>query len=677
MKKARFSAVRVANMTKSSISYLTTNHDGAVTLTNAHDRTILVNIELCLKYLSDFRESGKAATDHQWVKIINSDEPEKHIKLEITPSARLFIKVFQLLVPLKQYREHYKFHPFIETALALKNEYYDVLSVIQSADSHNSIDTFKFINISDFNAAVSTLLGRINTSAHRTNEFNYYRPVFIVIKRKEEKAREIIGKCDHTPYVSVINLLFSHERKYSDTSLQKLDAKFEELSNAVRKLIGKTKRRKSLLSIKGSLVKLQYTKQYGWHAHAAFILDIPKPRFNDALIKRLVKAVVRKRAGVLIDELNQPLEQEKKDKLIKALGKTFEQQKTDTLIERLAKAAVRKRVGVLIEEQSQPLEQKKIDELIEEMNKPLAQEKKDELIEELSKPLDQKIIDELSKGAEQAKIDTLIERLTKIVIRKRVGGLIECVSKTLGQEEIDRLIINITKAVIRKRVIVLSDGLSKGLGQEKIDMLIDELSQPLEQKKIDEIIEGMTKPLEQEKKDKLSKEIDTLNEELSKCGNQEKIDEIIEELTKAIVERVEYRLHRWQIVNVKTVDTLFEVVQQEMAEGTLESVMSIWSSSIDASTLKDKEPHHSIYAHAKVHHPAKSVKKNSLSKMTFFSFNNIFLINGGNLIYPSVESILPLVDLFDSLFLPPCIMQYKDSNKESQRKKKMFINNGW
>ncbi|MFQ2274756.1 hypothetical protein [Aeromonas hydrophila] len=244
MKKARFSVVRAANMAKSSISYLTSNHDGTVTLTNAHDRTILVNIELCLKYLSDFRESGKAATDHQWVKIINSDEPEKHMKLEVTHSARLFIKVFQLLVPLKQYSEHYKFHPFIETAVALQDEYYDVLSVIQSADSHDFIDVFKFINISDFNAAVSTLLDKINTSEHRTHEFDYYRPVFIVIKRKEEKARKIIEECNHTPYVAVINLLFSHEKTYSESSLQKHDVTFGYLSDAVDSFIEKAKRRK-------------------------------------------------------------------------------------------------------------------------------------------------------------------------------------------------------------------------------------------------------------------------------------------------------------------------------------------------------------------------------------------------------------------------------------------------
>ncbi|HDZ8926700.1 TPA: hypothetical protein RUX58_001396 [Aeromonas dhakensis] len=657
MKKARFSVVRAANMAKSSISYLTSNHDGTVTLTNVHDRTILVNIELCLKYLSDFRESGKAATDHQWVKIINSDEPEKHMKLEVTHSARLFIKVFQLLVPLKQYSEYYKFHPLIETAAALNNEYYDVLSVIQSADSHDFIDVFKFINISDFNAAVSTLLDKINTSEHRTHEFDYYRPVFIVIKRKEEKARKIIKACKYTPYVAVINLLFSHEKTYSEASLQKHDVTFGYLSDAVDSFIEKAKRRKNMPIINGLLVKLQYTKQNGWHAHAAFILDIPEPSINDALIKRLVRAVVRIRAGRLIEELN----------------KSDEQKKTDELIERLAKAAVRKRVRVLIEEQSRPLEQEKIDELIEVLNKPLCQEKIDILIEELCKPLDQKIIDEFSKGTEQAKIDTLVERLAKIVIRKRVGGLVEVImerNRDIGQEEIDRLIINITKAVVRKRVGVLSDGLNKGLGQEKIDMLIEELSQPLEQKKIDELIEGLSKPLEQEKESELSKEIDALNEALSKCGDQGKIDEIIEGLTKAVGKKTEFTQRDWLIKTIgqETFNTLIEVVQQETAEESIELFMSIWSCNNDASSLKDKEPHRSIYAHATVHYPAKSVEKKSLTRMTFFSSKNNFIINGGNLIYPSVESIKPLIDVFDCLFLPQCLMKYKGSDEESQIK---------
>ncbi|WP_338884375.1 hypothetical protein [Aeromonas hydrophila] len=691
MKKARFSVVRAANMAKSSISYLTSNHDGAVTLTNAHDRTILVNIELCLKYLSDFRESGKVATDHQWVKIINSDEPEKHMKLEVTHSARLFIKVFQLLVPLKQYSEYYKFHPLIETAVALNNEYYDVLSVMQSADSHDFIDAFKFINISDFNAAVSTLLDKINVPEHRTHEFNYYRPVFIVIKRKEEKARKIIKDCKYTPYIAVINLMFSHEKTYSESSLQKHDVTFGYLSDAVDSFIEKAKRRKympiiekakrrKMPFIKGLLVKLQYTKQNGWHAHVAFILDIPEPSINDALIKRLVKAVFRIRIGKLIEELDKSDEQEKKDKLIEVLSSTFEQEKTDSLIERLAKAAVRKRVRVLIEEQSRPLEQEKIDELIEVLNKPLCQEKIDILIEELCKPLDQKIIDELNKGTEQTKIDTLVERIAKIVIRKRVGGLVEVIKerdRAIGQEEIDRLIINITKAVVRKRVGVLSDGGNKGLGQEKIDMLIEELSQPLEQKKIDELIEGLSKPLEQEKESELSKEIDALNEALSKCGDQGKIDEIIEGLTKAVGKKTEFTQRDWLIKTIgqETFNTLIEVVQQETAEESIELFMSIWSCNNDASSLKDKEPHRSIYAHATVHYPAKSVERKSLTRMTFFSSKNNFIINDGDLIYPSVESIKPLIDVFDCLFLPQCLMKYKGS--DGKNKIKMIRSYRW
>ncbi|MFM4905821.1 hypothetical protein ACEUCF_13220 [Aeromonas veronii] len=475
MKKARFSVVRAANMAKSSISYLTSNHDGTVTLTNAHDRTILVNIELCLKYLSDFRESGKAATDHQWVKIINSDEPEKHMKLEVTHSARLFIKVFQLLVPLKQYSEYYKFHPLIETAVALKDEYYDVLSVIQSADSHDFIDVFKFINISDFNAAVSTLLGRINVPEHRTHEFNYYRPVFIVIKRKEEKARKIIEDCKHTPYIAVINLLFSHEKKYSESSLQKHSVKFGDLSGAVDDFIEKAKRRKKMPFIKGLLVKLQYTKQNSWHAHAAFILDIPEPRINDALIKRVVKALVRVKTGKLIKGVNKSDEQEKIDELIGAL----------------------------------------------------------------------------CKGCDQEKIDRVIEKLTKAVGKKTEYTQRDCLIKTIGQE---------------------------------------------------------------------------------------------------------------------TFDILIEVVQQETAEDLIESVMGIWSSNNDVGALKDKESHLSIYAHATVHHPAKSVEKNSLSKIPFFCLNTILPSNGCRLIYPGVKSVQPLVDFFDCIFLPQCLMKYKESDGENKIK---------
>ncbi|MGU5636912.1 hypothetical protein HQ395_19380 [Aeromonas hydrophila] len=326
MSKGGFNHEAVARKVKALVSIYGEDSTGMMSQTWTGDRLVLSALASCMNELNALRDlsnipafipqNGFNKNKHQndelefvtgmknlpkgiYVKKFNNTLSISDLLVVVTPVGIGFIRSLRMFNCLNDYRQHYKFNPLLESLAVIIDEFADVINDLLAFSEDFFGNVFKFICLERLNLAASTLQSRINTDEHKRDEYAFYRPVRKVVDGRVSKFNEIFKECATPPYVTVLDLLF-----YSDAIIesaistqqfltQRHNATFSHISHAITVFLNTVRKRKRFRYLKGVLIKINYTKVKGWHAHAVLLFDIPPPRKELVIsIKSEIDAVI-------------------------------------------------------------------------------------------------------------------------------------------------------------------------------------------------------------------------------------------------------------------------------------------------------------------------------------------------------------------------------------------------
>ncbi|KAE9636625.1 hypothetical protein [Aeromonas veronii] len=304
MAKEKFNPEVVARENQKKAITKVQLNDSCVERYRTDNNTIMAALGASIRLLNKFRElsanvDGSAIIFHPYKsetkRVFASDSTvyrRRDIQkdIEVRRHGMIFFEVFTKHLPqLKMCQQQHQFTPLIQALFDVEKNSRAVEYDMTCINGHSVGVLLHFINIEQWNLAISSYQSTISTPEFIEAEQSFYASVRDVVDTRVTKLRRCTNLSDSQACLSLVDLFFLDESDLDSNAPSKVcyrqsqKTQFSQITQAVEQWIAKLRKRKNLGSIGGVVVSFKYSEMKGWYGSAMLLFNYPDKHTNNSL----------------------------------------------------------------------------------------------------------------------------------------------------------------------------------------------------------------------------------------------------------------------------------------------------------------------------------------------------------------------------------------------------------